>query len=378
MKNKSTAIDIRNYNRNIIYNLLFQEDDLSQKEIAEKLNLSLPTVIQNLNDLREQNLILELGHYQSTGGRKAKRIALNAMARVALGLDITKNHISLVLLNLTGEILECKHIRLIYRDSSDSYETIATLIKQILMLHNIEKEQILGMGVSLPAIIASDHKTITYSKVITGLPEGALFYEHISSYFSFPILLENDASSGGFAELWFRPSTANIFYLLVSNSIGGAIYFNNTAYTGEHNRSAEIGHTTLIPDGLKCYCGRSGCVDVYCSASLLSEFSEDGTLEGFFNELKMKNPVFIKYWEQYLDYIAMTISNIRLLFDCDIIIGGYVGNYIEPYILDVRKHVMDREIFSENADFVLPCKLHTESSAVGAALIYIDQFKKSI
>ena len=60
MKNKSTAIDIRNYNRNIIYNLLFQEDDLSQKEIAEKLNLSLPTVIQNLNDLREQNLILEL------------------------------------------------------------------------------------------------------------------------------------------------------------------------------------------------------------------------------------------------------------------------------------------------------------------------------
>lgn len=190
MKNKSTAIDIRNYNRNIIYNLLFQEDDLSQKEIAEKLNLSLPTVIQNLNDLREQNLILELGHYQSTGGRKAKRIALNAMARVALGLDITKNHISLVLLNLTGEILECKHIRLIYRDSSDFYETIATLIKQILMLHNIEKEQILGMGVSLPAIIASDHKTITYSKVITGLPEGALFYEHISSYFSFPILLE--------------------------------------------------------------------------------------------------------------------------------------------------------------------------------------------
>ena len=72
------------------------------------------------------------------------------------------------------------------------------------------------------------------------------------------------------------------FYLLVSNSIGGAIYFNNTAYTGEHNRSAEIGHTTLIPDGLKCYCGRSGCVDVYCSASLLSEFSEDGTLEDFF------------------------------------------------------------------------------------------------
>ena len=126
MKNKSTAIDIRNYNRNIIYNLLFQEDDLSQKEIAEKLNLSLPTVIQNLNDLREQNLILELGHYQSTGGRKAKRIALNAMARVALGLDITKNHISLVLLNLTGEILECKHIRLIY-------QTLLTFMK--LLLH---------------------------------------------------------------------------------------------------------------------------------------------------------------------------------------------------------------------------------------------------
>lgn len=45
---------------------------MSKAELAKELNLSMPTVLANVNDLLEKRLLEEVGEYASTGGRKAK------------------------------------------------------------------------------------------------------------------------------------------------------------------------------------------------------------------------------------------------------------------------------------------------------------------
>ncbi|MDD3337791.1 MAG: ROK family transcriptional regulator [Lachnospiraceae bacterium] len=377
MPKKNTATDVKYHNRNLIYQYVLREENLSQKEIAENLQLSLPTVIQNLNELKEKNLILEQGHYQSTGGRKAKRIAPNTMARVAIGLDITKNHIALVLTNLVGDIIEKQRIRCIYSDTPAFYSNVSRLIDEMLFKHSIDTSSILGLGVSIPCIITPDHKTIFYSNLIPGMPEGQLLYEHFSSYFDYPIYIENDASSGSLGEFWNSTGNDNIFYLFISNSVGGAIYYNNQLYAGDNCHSAEIGHTTLVPNGNKCYCGRSGCVDAYCSAAVLADFTH-GTLNDFMDKLAAGEPAYVEKWNEYLDYLSVTIMNIRMLFDCDIVIGGYMGSCIVPYLDQLKMRIIAQDIFSPNADFVRACKLQTECSALGVALTFIDSFRKSI
>ncbi len=378
MLDKRTTMNIKGYNRTQIYRLLFQDGDLTQKAISTKLNLSMPTVIQNLNELREKNLIMEKALLDSTGGRKARQLGVNALAHVALGLDITQHHISLVMVDLLGNILESRRLRSVYQDTPAFYHSLVELVNEILEKHNIPFEVVLGICISIPAIVSQDNRTITYSPIIPNMPSGVSFLEHIQEYFSFHSMLVNDSSCGGFAEHWYHPDIDNFFYLQLSNSVGGAIQYNHVAYTGMHNHSAEIGHTTLVPGGKQCYCGRFGCVDTYCSAKCLSDFSEEGTLEDFFKKLEQGIPSYQKHWEEYLHYVAMAISNLNMLFDCDIIVGGYVGNFIEPYMDLLKELVMKTEIFSDNADFILPCMLHAESSAVGAALMYIDQFIQSI
>ena len=49
----------------------------SKAEIAKELNLSMPTVLANVNDLLEKMVLEETGEYASTGGRKAKSIGIN-------------------------------------------------------------------------------------------------------------------------------------------------------------------------------------------------------------------------------------------------------------------------------------------------------------
>lgn len=64
----------------------------SKAEIAKELNLSMPTVLANVNDLLEKMVLEETGEYASTGGRKAKSIGINKSYCHAMGILITANH----------------------------------------------------------------------------------------------------------------------------------------------------------------------------------------------------------------------------------------------------------------------------------------------
>ena len=74
----------------------------------------------------------------------------------------------------------------------------------------------------------------------------------------------------------------------------------------------------------------------------------------------------------------MVVANLRMLFDCDIIIGGYVGSYMDEYIEQLRELVAQRSPFDDNADYVRPCRCKTEAIAAGSALNYISVFLNSI
>ena len=60
----------------------------SKAEIAKELNLSMPTVLANVNDLLEKMVLEETGEYASTGGRKAKSIGINKSYCHAMGILI--------------------------------------------------------------------------------------------------------------------------------------------------------------------------------------------------------------------------------------------------------------------------------------------------
>ena len=100
---------IKQVNRNRVFRLIAARRRISKQEIAAELKLSLPTTTQNLNSLKEEGLVQENGTFSSGVGRKARALSIVADFRVAVGLDITPHHISLVLVDLNGSLMD--HIR---------------------------------------------------------------------------------------------------------------------------------------------------------------------------------------------------------------------------------------------------------------------------
>ena len=67
----------RNLTKSKIIYYMLNHSVTSKAELAKELNLSMPTVLTNVNELIAKGIIAENGEYESTGGRKAKSIGIN-------------------------------------------------------------------------------------------------------------------------------------------------------------------------------------------------------------------------------------------------------------------------------------------------------------
>ncbi|MFQ9799180.1 MAG: winged helix-turn-helix domain-containing protein [Clostridia bacterium] len=105
MPNPANNIDVKRRNRANTLRSILSCDRISQTELTQRLTLSWPTVLQNVKELTALGLVQEVGEYDSTGGRKAKAYAPVRNAKLAVGLDVTQNHVGMVLVDLSGQIV---------------------------------------------------------------------------------------------------------------------------------------------------------------------------------------------------------------------------------------------------------------------------------
>lgn len=367
---RTNSARLKKVNGNRIFKLIYQEGVISKPEIAYQLGISLPTVMQNVKSLQDEGLVEESGTLDSTGGRKAVALTCVKNARLALGVDITLNHIGVVLVNLDGTVLKSIREKIPYQKTIEYAKTLGAIVDRFVEQSQADPKKILGMGVSVPGILSTDGQILLDSHVLQIQNVKCANFVEFCHY---PSIFCNDANAAGTAEIWNRKSIESCVYLSLSNSVGGAILLNNKIFQGDNQREGEFGHITVERGGRKCYCGKRGCLDAYCNASVLSDLT-GGDLADFFRLLREGNAKAASAWDNYLDYLATAVNNLRMSFDCSVILGGYVGAYMEDYVLELRRRAAELNTFEEDGSYIKVCSYRTEASAVGAALMHIAAF----
>lgn len=384
-KNRTSNLEVKKISRNQIYKYVNKHEKVSKLDIASTLGISMPTVLQNIKELTEWGLICEVGAFESTGGRKARVIAPIHNARYAIGIDITQNHVGFALTDLSGNVLMHTRQHKPFANERQYFMDLGKLATKFLATSNIPEDRFLGFGISIPGIVSSEDEKIAFSHAL-GIMD--VPYNIFSQFIPYPCIFTNDANAAIIAEMYSIPERCTTVYLSLSNSVGGAIFIGKSnslegnqvidnLYFGDNCRSGEFGHMTLMPGDRTCYCGKVGCVDAYCSAKILAKLT-DGKLERFFKELEDGNGEFAKVWEEYLSNLAIPVNNLRMAFDCQVIIGGYVGSFIEPYISYLHEKAALLNTFERNALYIKPCRYKIEASALGAALRHIEGFISTI
>ena len=335
----------KNITKSKIVNYIINNKITSKAELAQNLSLSMPTVLSNVNELIDRNMVIEIGEYESTGGRKAKRIGINPAYKYAVGVVITANHLGIVLLNMQYEIEKTIRMRLKFSTETSYCLKVAEMVEDFLK--DVEdREKILGIGISIPGIIDQANRMVVKSHALQLENFSLSFLEQV---FSYPVYFANDANAAMMAEDMHEYQDA--VYLSLNNTLGGAFCING-----------------------KCYCGKAGCADAYCAASALTDEEQEMTLEQFMEKVEQKNIKTVEKWNQYLDNLAILISNLRMAYDTDIILGGEVGGYLSEYMIPLGEKVMAYNGFEHDVRYLKNCSYKREASAVGAAKHFLSEY----
>lgn len=368
-------IEVKRVNRNNLLRYMLKSGQISKSGAASVLHLSIPTVTQCLNDLVKMGLACEDGALQSIGGRKSIGYRCIKDAKVAIGVDITRRHVNIVAIDLAMDLLYFKRVNMKLENNGASYEKLKKLIVQSIEESKIDEDAILGLGVSIPAIVDESGKKI-YA-MHEEFEVSYHLYDIIQAWFPYPVFLQNDADSAGRAEFRIQNLTGNVVYYYFAPSVGGAVIIDGKPFYGINRRTGEFGHMILYPGGRECFCGRRGCVNAYCSTYLLSDCT-DGNLEEFFRLLECGEEKYVKIWEEYMDSISLALHNLITAFDMNIIIGGYLGKHIEPYMDILEEKIKKLDTYLSDIRFIIPAKLKYEASAMGAAGIFIEKYLAEI
>ncbi len=366
----------RRQTRSSVYHYLYENQNFcTRQNLAQALGLSLPTISQNLTELMDAGLVRFTGQSQSTGGRKAAGLAIVPDARIAVGVSITETRLRFSAADL--RLNEVAYHRITY-GSLFEMEDLGLLVQRelehFLDGFHIDRSRLLGVGITLPGVISAAGDRILLAPT---LRMKDIRLEGLTKRIPYPTFVENDATSSGYAEWFARGDRSNMAYLSLENGVGGAVIINGAVYGGDNRRSGEFGHMCVEPGGLPCACGKWGCLEAYCSARRVSD-NLGITLKEFFRRVEEGEQFYALLWKDYLLHLAVGASNIRMALDCQVVLGGFMSQYLTPYLPVLRDYAAANNPYEKGAEYLELSKLRSHAVPLGAALHFIRQFLDGI
>jgi glucokinase len=310
------------------------------------------------------------------------------MKDVVAGVDLGGTSIKLAIADSQGSLLFSQSIDTeSHRGPSDVIERIAQSIER--MLANIPAAKLAAVGVGVPGLVD------TKSGVTKFLPNlwtqwreiavGSMLTERLGC----PVRLLNDASTATLGELRFGhgkdlPGVTMAFFS-IGTGIGGGVVIDGTLRLGPIGAAGELGHQTMVADGLLCGCGNLGCLETLASgAALVAEGVRllkcglalhlsrltHGDLSAvspkLMAEAATEDPAVMQTIQRAANYIGIAAANVVSILHPDVIVfGGGVSEMgavlLEPVARVVHQRVrmfptdgvrIERSILGDQAGIV--------------------------
>jgi len=365
--------DIRKKNCADVYRLVYREKRVSKQQIANALQMSVPTVTQHLASLEDKGLVEKQGQLPSGIGRKAAAYVPCLSAWVSIGIEVLEKETILVLLDLDGTVRRERTLTQPFSMDEVYFDRLADEAAALWRQGGIPKDRVLGVGISMQGLVSKDGRRMTYGEILgcTGL-EIAPFEARLPV----PCRFFHDSECAAEAELWRRPELTDALYLFLGHHVGSSIIMAGRIYIGRTNRAGNVEHMTMVEGGRPCYCGNRGCLECYCAADVLLG---DEPPEMFFDSLRRGVPSYRAKWTEFLGWLARAINDAHMLLDSTVVLGGYLAPYLTEEDLELLfSMIQSRAAFTEEENYLQIGVPDKNVVAIGAALPYVRDFLNSL
>ena len=189
-----------------------------------------------------------------------------------IGLDLGGTNSVFGIVDSRGDIKATTAIKTGGYDKAEDYvaacvEALQAIIEQV---GGIDKIRAMGIG----APNANYYKgTIEFAPNLPWAHDGVV---PLADMFSkalggIPVAMTNDANAAAIGEMVYGVARGmkNFIVITLGTGVGSGIVVNGQLLYGHDGFAGELGHVTMVrgEEGRLCGCGRTGCLECYCSAT---------------------------------------------------------------------------------------------------------------
>jgi glucokinase len=344
---------MRDINRSAILEIIRRESPIARSTIAQRLEVSLPTVMRIVDRLVEEGFVRLHGDTEWSGGRRRPLLEFNAEGHLILGVDMGGTKMYGALSDLGGHILDEENVARHGTSGEDSFNRLTTLIDSLLASPKLADRQLHGIGVGAPGITLHKEGIVTWANTLHW--KDFPLKQRLSELYPLPITVDNDVNLAAMGELWFGAgqNVQNMVMIAIGTGIGAGIVIDGALYRGASEASGEIGNMLPGREFLGKNYQNFGALESVASGTGIAERArialksernteelDDLTAEDVFEAAKQKHEWACKIINETVDYLAIAIANLTVAFDPELIIlGGGVTRSAEMLVEPILRRM---------------------------------------
>ncbi len=273
---------VREINLSIILNALHEQAPCSRAGLAAATGLNKTTVSSLVRQLSAAGFVSELGASTAEEtGRPGILLQLNPAAGRMIGAEIGVDFIAVRATNFAVETLaERKEPTAPGSPQAAILERTCTLVAEVIRETRDCCAGTLGLGLGVPGLVDVGTGTLLFGPNLgwRDVPLRAM----LEAAFAFPVYVDNEANMATLGETYFGVARGakSVLYVSAGVGLGGGIVLDGRILSGATGFAGEVGHMTLVPDGLLCACGNRGCWETVVSQEAVFRHIRQAVAEG--------------------------------------------------------------------------------------------------
>ncbi len=188
-----------------------------------------------------------------------------------IGLDLGGTNSVFGIVDARGEIKATTAIKTGGFEKVEDYVKASVDALQVIIdqVGGIEKIKAMGIGAPNGNYY---NGTIEYAPNLAWAHNGIVpLAKLFSDALGIPVALTNDANAAAIGEMVYGVARGmkNFIVITLGTGVGSGIVVNGQLLYGHDGFAGELGHVTMVrgAEGRSCGCGRTGCLEAYCSAT---------------------------------------------------------------------------------------------------------------
>ena len=165
----------------------------------------------------------------------------------------------------------------------------------------------------------------------------------------------------------------------IGDSISVGLITNGELFRGFHGFANAIGHHTInFDEPAQCSCGKYGCWEQYCSDGALIAYANSvlsqpiSSIPELADLIRRQDPTARQVLDRFITYLAVGLTNIIFIFDCQVIvISSELLSALPYYMPDILGKMV---LPITHAEEVVLSPLGKSGPILGAAHQAICQF----